>query len=525
LTVDSAREKLVRHPGGGLVAAESFRRQKMKSHPILVSLIIALLAATVAEAKYGGGSGTEQDPYLIYTSEQMNTIGANQDDWGKHFRLMADIDLSAYTGTQFNIIGRYFDSNDPRNKPFYGVFDGNNKRISNFTWTSYDINYVGLFGYLGGPGQIKNLGMENVNVKAGNGDDVGGLVGYNYSGTITNCYSTGKVLGTDDVGGLVGETLGGSLTDCYSASRVWGVDCVGGLVGENWGSTITDCYSTGGVSGTEYVGGLVGKNWWTTTGIAHCYSTGSVSAADRRVGGLVGDNYHSTITYCYSTGSVSGEIQVGGLVGENYSAMITDCYSTGSVSAGWNDGGGLVGYNGYDSVITDCYSTGNVTGHYSAVGGLVGQNVSTIIDCYSIGSVSGTTDVGGLVGLDSGGQIWDSFWDKQTSGQLTSAGGIPKTTDEMKTMNTFTNAGWDFVNVWHICEATNYPRLRWQILAGDFLCPYGIDFIDFAVLSLSWQSEPTDTNWNPACDVSQPKDNVISELDLAVFCENWLEER
>jgi hypothetical protein len=35
----------------------------------------------------------------------MNAIGANSNDWDKHFKLMADIDLSGFTGTDFNIIG------------------------------------------------------------------------------------------------------------------------------------------------------------------------------------------------------------------------------------------------------------------------------------------------------------------------------------------------------------------------------------------------------------------------------------
>jgi len=468
-----------------------------KSRTILVSLIIALLAGTVAEAKYGGGSGTEQDPYLIYTSEQMNTIGANQDDWGKHFRLMADIDLSAYTGTQFNIIGRFIKWGDPGTKSFTGVFDGNDHKIFNFTWTSYDVNHVGLFGFVESS-QIKNLGLENVNVQAVNGDFVGGLVGFDNPGdsVITNCYSMGRILGAWYVGGLVGS--GGTVTNCYSTARVVGTYYVGGLVGSNGSATMTNCYSTGRALGRQFVGGLVGQAWGST--ITDCYSTGNISADLHCVGGIVGINRYGMVTECYSAGNVSGDRDIGGLVGVNYSATITDSYST-----------------------------GNVTGYWF-VGGLVGENeseesISTIIDCYSVGSVSGTLEVGGLVGLNSGGQIWDSFWDKQTSGQLTSAGGIPKTTAEMKTKSTFTDAGWDFVNVWHICEATNYPRLRWQILAGDFLCPYGVDFTDFAVLASAWQSKPTSTNWKPACDISQPKDNFIDELDLAIFCENWLEER
>jgi parallel beta-helix repeat protein len=88
------------------------------------------------EIKYGGGTGEPNDPYLIYTAEQLNTIGLNQEDADKHFKLMADIDLSAYQGDSFNQIGFY----DPPefapywwHPPFTGVFDGNNHTISNIS--------------------------------------------------------------------------------------------------------------------------------------------------------------------------------------------------------------------------------------------------------------------------------------------------------------------------------------------------------------------------------------------------------
>ena len=71
----------------------------------LITLIVGVVSG-VTLAKYGGGTGTESDPFQICTAEQMNEIGlqVNEDDWDKHFKLMADIDLAAYTGTQFNII-------------------------------------------------------------------------------------------------------------------------------------------------------------------------------------------------------------------------------------------------------------------------------------------------------------------------------------------------------------------------------------------------------------------------------------
>jgi len=58
-------------------------------------------------------------------------------------------------------------------------------------------------------------------------------------------------------------------------------------------------------------------------------------------------------------------------------------------------------------------------------------------------------------------------------------------------------------------------------LSGDFNGD-GVDFVDFATFTAAWRSTPGDGNWNPACDISMPSDNVIDEKDLLVFCENWL---
>ena len=97
------------------------------------------------------------------------------------------------------------------------------------------------------------------------------------------------------------------------------------------------------------------------------------------------------------------------------------------------------------------------------MGGLVGWHYSgSITNYYSNGSVGTGTSVGGLVGYLTSGQgatTSNSFWDTQTSGQSSSAGGTGKTTALMKTQSTFTDAGWDFTNVWEMI-GTNYPRLK-----------------------------------------------------------------
>lgn len=59
-------------------------------------------------------------------------------------------------------------------------------------------------------------------------------------------------------------------------------------------------------------------------------------------------------------------------------------------------------------------------------------------------------------------------------------------------------------------------------LLGDFEPDGDIDFSDFAIFASAWQSKEGDDNWNLDCDVSDPTDGVIDEVDLTVFAENWL---
>jgi hypothetical protein len=480
--------------------------------------MVALLVGAATGGTYSGGTGEPNDPYRIATAEDLNDIGNYEEDWDKHFILVNDVNLAEYTGTQFKIIGRTL----PPYKPFTGVFDGKDHKIWNFTWSSDSIKYgIGLFAFLGEGGLIKNLGMEIVDVNAGTSSYIGGLVGYDSSGTITNCYSTGNVSGETCVGGMVGIGLNCLIIDCNSKADVTGYGSVGGLVGaigddEVGESTITNCYTTGNISGSLIVGGLIGDN--DSGIIKNCYSKGNVSADCNvsYVGGLLGYNYSGLVRNCHSTGRVSGNFFTGGLVGYN-SAKIINCYASDDVSGtgdvgglvGSNAGtvagsysqsdvvlsalllfhsaGGLVGVNG--GTIRDCYSNGRVTGTGGIVAGLVGENLedALITYSYSVGSVSGTGDVGGLLAYNAGIVI-ASFWDTQTSDCNTSAGGTPKTTAEMKTMSTFTNAGWDFVEIWGIGENQTYPYLRFAP-AGDLNYDKRVDLFDLAILASHWLEE------------------------------------
>jgi len=328
-----------------------------------------------------------------------------------------------------------------------------------------------------------------------------GLFGFTTDSEIRNLGFTGTVSGTSDVGGLVGDMNGGSLTNVYATGSVTGTTSdVGGLIGYMAAGTVTDSYATGSVTGeSASVGGLIGDISRTIADISlsNVYATGTVSAQKSYAGGLIGlidaGDVSVTLSGSYASGNVISEGQdVGGLVGRNDGALISRSFATGNVTStdSLGDIGGLIGENRGGSV-TDCYATGSVSG-LREVGGLVGNNSAPITNCYSIGSVTDTTDPplneGGLIGSNSS-SVSNSFWDTETSTLPTSAGGVGKTTLEMKSLSTFSDAGWAITescsssSTWGICTEVNsgYPYLSALSALTPVAEPQG-RFVDFTYL-------------------------------------------
>ena len=286
------------------------------------------------------GTGEPNNPYLIYTAEDMNIMGLFPCRWDHHFILANDINMSAYTGSMYNIIGNY-------KTPFAGSFDGNGRRIFNFTHTSGNTNYIGLFGYVGIGGEVKNLGLENASIDiTTGGSHVGTLAGLN-RGKISNCYSIGSITGgVNNVGGLCGYNYRGTISKCYFEGNVesepFGRN-VGGLVGENGIAYIIMSFADANTTGTQDVGGLTGNHW------------GHVAIAD-----------------CYSTGSVNGETNIGGLIGRSSvldgDAGINNCYSTCYVQDN-NNAGGLIGYVTNDDICHNSFWDINTSGLTVSDGG------------------------------------------------------------------------------------------------------------------------------------------------------------
>jgi len=197
--------------------------------------------ATSTGPTYGGGSGTSQDPYLIFTAEHLQTLGATSQHWDKYFKLMADLDLSGYTGEEFNIIG------DCSQGAFTGSFDGNEHFIYNFNYETTDNNSIGLFGCATAC-SITDLAIVDPMVKADNADSVGALVGTAQTVTIERCSIEGGSIdgeNTKGLGGFFGRGNTVFLYDSYTTVNVKASDEFGGLGGGLVYGAVRRCFAAG----------------------------------------------------------------------------------------------------------------------------------------------------------------------------------------------------------------------------------------------------------------------------------------
>ncbi len=192
----------------------------------------------------------------------------------------------------------------------------------------------------------------------------------------------------------------------------------------------------GFVSGSTIVGGMAGNLQGST--VVNCFFEGNVTASGQKLGGLVGmSQVSSVIRSCYTAGKVTGTgSRIGGILGQNFTySKVEDSYSLSKV-VGYNSAGGLVGLNSPDTQVNRCFSAGQVTSQ-------------------------------GLIGSNQSGFINHSFWDTQASGKSTSAGGLAKTTSQLKDPETFVSVGWNFnlaAPKWKMIRGVTYPKLAWETL-------------------------------------------------------------
>ena len=373
-------------------------------------------------------SGTEQDPYLIYTREDLCAINSNL---SAYYKLMSDIDLQNIDWIPLASLV----------SPFTGKLDGNGYTIKNLTINQPSTRDVGFFVSIGANALLKNIKIDLGEKGIIGMFHVGSLVGTAKKGsTILNC----SVEGTGTIN--INTIVEGSII-------IGGNTAVGGLVGIFNGTLISKSSSSVDViaKGTGVSGGLIGTTAYGAYNIgdddvrpivSECYSTGNVTNINGAAGGLIGESVDAFYKYtnivriskCYSTGYIKAnkaygltglcrtDIDYSDVYGELY---IDNCFSIST----------LEGANVYP--ISARYMTGDHIGPYS------------ILNSYFAGSMISTNRYG--IGIIS------NYIDAKKA-NITISDGTNKTTTEMKYSATYKD--WNFKNVWMIEEGGSYPYLK-----------------------------------------------------------------
>jgi hypothetical protein len=288
-----------------------------------------------ASAEFGGGSGTEGNPFLIASPEELARLAVivNRGNSlrGTHFKLVSDIDLWEHEWTPIGAL-----------KDFNGKFDGDGHTILSLRISSETpFSRLGLFGGIGNDGLVKNLILrEAVICMAADNKGVTGIgaVAASNSGTVTDCFVSAAMSADNSaIGGIVAHNSG-SIKNCAAEAVISGNLGAGGVVGINSG-LVENCSVYTTISGGGALGGLVGFN--AINGVVDkCKASGTVRGDMGKktfAGGVVGfnigfDSDNGLIKNCEADNVASGRV-AGGVAGFSASDRVMDCsYNEGRYS-------------------------------------------------------------------------------------------------------------------------------------------------------------------------------------------------
>lgn len=437
-----------------------------------------------------------------------NDIHASESEtWnsGKGFEPIGDDDTrfdGTFDGNDFQIVGLSITRPQEDHVGLFGV-TASSATVHDVTIVDWNVKGRDDTGTLVGAnyGDLISIALEGVDVEGA--DRTGGLVGDN-RGLIQNLTNENdglRVAGQERVGGIAGFNVG-TIRDFQLSKRVTadGERQVGGVAGaqgrfsdgttNSIPSVIQDGYvTTGTLEATADVGGIVGRNGTSSSLVGGAISWGTIGdISDVRVkpegvfyitegsaGGAVGAHLQGNIerVSVVSDHAAQGAIHLrnatgtgylGGFVGQSRST-IKESYiqskflfgpvihtGAGGTSVGGNFVGLLSGGN-----IENCYSDTNIFPGTHTSGGFAGeiaasgtlQRVYSKVHASTVGNNVQT--VGGLVAKNTRSDaVAFSYWDEESSGQTTSAGGSGLTTTNMGRSMSFN--GWDFQNIWKITD-------------------------------------------------------------------------
>ena len=331
---------------------------------------------------------------------------------------------------------------------------------------------------------------------------IGGIVGYNKSGTldISDCSNSGEIYaeGTDlssislggapIVGGIVGYSYNTNIDNCSNSANIYG-DYAGGIIG--YGITIIrDALNIGNISARTNSGGIVGyhndgsvytsTNRGDITGVR--YVNGNVyTNYSTAVGGIVGAARNGSGIYeCANLGTVSNGEYSGGIAG--IGDYISQSYNNGTVNSVYYSGGICGEFLDSGSKILNCYNSGKVSGKYAA-GLLATMEYGTVQISYNVGKISATENggyVAAIIAYQTGGTVIDCYYLDDINigvGYVDySISNTPETTklNKANMQNSSNFDGFDFNTMWTMdgyADYYPYPELK----NVEMICPHLYD--------------------------------------------------
>ena len=278
-----------------------------------------------------GGDGSAGNPYQIEALENLYWITQDVSRLSLHYVQIVDIDASATHNWFYNGNGGYrgFPPIGDATNRFAGSYDGQGNSIKNLYMNMPDTDDIALFGHTN-YATISNLQLKNAEIHGKR--RVAGIIGYANHSTVENCSVDGSIFAENTAAGIVAYSFNLDMSNCFVTGQVIGEGhYIGGVIGGNHSGDITNCYNHAYVSGDSDVGGLAGYH--SSGLVSDCYSTGKVVGLDPNyTGGLFGerDGSYSNCFWDYEAAEIPGSN--GGLK-KTTAEMKTD--ST-FIAAGWD---------------------------------------------------------------------------------------------------------------------------------------------------------------------------------------------
>ena len=343
---------------------------------------------------FGGGTGTEDDPYLI--SQPRHFVNINkQDDQGnylylnKNFKQTEDLDFSHLTGLKINKANEDKDitiETVNQNAPLYndgqgiipigkdneeatseeeaylyyfqGTYDGNKKAIDGIMFVNPQEALIGLFtGLNNGTLQNLTIGENSIffidknNESYSNCIGIGGLAAYPCNSTLENCTNNAKIviknLEIDD--------------ENHYHHTICGISSFG------YNTQITNCTNNGNITVDNckfyglFVNGIAGEvNSFSAdeqNTIDNCINNGNITITNNKnvvngsnlilyISGIIGETYNENnnaeITNCTNNGNIivknnsNLSLKSAGIIAQAFTVNVTTCANKGNITIAEN---------------------------------------------------------------------------------------------------------------------------------------------------------------------------------------------